>query len=83
MVIDGVNAEILMPIVLKNIDRETRVMTDEHYGYRHVGRWFADHGTGQSGPVRTAPLSGPIRHPRSSTATKARAGIVLSWSTNP
>lgn len=45
MVIGGVNAEILMPIVLKNIDRETRVMTDEHYGYRHVGRWFADHGT--------------------------------------
>ncbi len=45
MVIDGVNAEILMPIVLKNIDRETRVMTDEHYGYRHVGRWFAGHGT--------------------------------------
>jgi hypothetical protein len=44
MVIDGVNAEILMPIVLKNIDRETRVMTDEHYGYRHVGRWFAEHG---------------------------------------
>jgi transposase-like protein len=38
MVIDGVNAEILMPIVLSNIDRETRVMTDEHYGYRHVGQ---------------------------------------------
>jgi transposase-like protein len=45
MVIDGVNAEILMPIVLRNIDRETRVMTDEHNGYRHVSRWFAEHGT--------------------------------------
>jgi hypothetical protein len=45
MVIDGVNAAILMPIVVKNIDRETRIMTDEHYGYRNVRRWFAGHGT--------------------------------------
>jgi ISXO2-like transposase domain len=45
IVIDGVNAEILMPIVLKNIDRETRVMTDEHYGYRHIKHHFAGHGT--------------------------------------
>lgn len=35
-VIDGVN---------RNIDRETRTMTDEHYGHRHVGPRFANHGT--------------------------------------
>jgi len=45
MVIDRVNAETLMPLVLANVSREARVMTDEHYGYRDVGRWFADHGT--------------------------------------
>jgi transposase-like protein len=45
MVIDGVNAEILMPIVLANVAREARVMTDEHYGYRHIKRHFAGHGT--------------------------------------
>jgi len=45
MVIDGVNAETLMPIVLANVAREARVMTDEHYGYRHIKVHFADHGT--------------------------------------
>jgi transposase-like protein len=49
MVIDRVNAETLMPIVLANVAREAKVMTDEHYGYRHVGRWFAAHGTTQHG----------------------------------
>jgi transposase-like protein len=45
MVIDGVNAQILMPIILKNVASEARVMTDEHYGYRYIKRHFADHGT--------------------------------------
>ena len=45
MVIEGVNAEVLMPIVLANIARETRVMTDEHGGYRHLKDHFAGHGT--------------------------------------
>ena len=36
-----------MPIVLANVSREAKVMTDEHYGYRHVGRYFASHGTTQ------------------------------------
>jgi len=45
MVIDAVNAETLMPIVLKNVAREARVMTDEHYGYRHIKAHFAAHGT--------------------------------------
>lgn len=45
MVIDAVNAETLMPIVLANVAREARVMTDEHYGYRHIKAHFAAHGT--------------------------------------
>jgi transposase-like protein len=45
MVIDRVNAETLMPIVLANVAREARVMTDEHYGYRHIKAHFANHGT--------------------------------------
>ena len=49
MVIDRVNAETLIPIVLANVSREAKVMTDEHYGYRHVGRYFASHGTTQHG----------------------------------
>lgn len=49
MVIDRVNAETLMPIVLKNVAREATVMTDEHYGYRHVSRYFAGHGTTRHG----------------------------------
>jgi len=45
MVIDDVKAETLMPIVLANVAREARVMTDEHSGYREAGKFFADHGT--------------------------------------
>jgi transposase-like protein len=44
MVIDNVKTETLMPLVLANVARETRVMTDEHAAYRDVGRWFAGHG---------------------------------------
>jgi len=45
MVIDNVNAETLMPIVLDNVAREARIMTDEHSGYRHIKLHFAGHGT--------------------------------------
>lgn len=45
MVIDDVKAETLMPIVKANVAREARVMTDEHSGYRDVGKFFAAHGT--------------------------------------
>ena len=34
-----------MPIVLANVAREARVMTDEHSGYRDMGKFFASHGT--------------------------------------
>jgi transposase-like protein len=44
MVVDNVNTATLLPIVMANIDRETRVMTDEANAYRHLGRHFAEHG---------------------------------------
>lgn len=49
MVIDNVNASTLMPIVLANVAREARVMTDEHSGYRDMKHYFAAHGTTSHG----------------------------------
>jgi len=49
MVIDNVNATTLIPIVLANVERETRVMTDEHSGYFHIKTHFAAHGTTSHG----------------------------------
>jgi transposase-like protein len=49
MVVDDVKAETLMPIVVANVAREARVMTDEHSGYRHIKSYFADHGTTSHG----------------------------------
>jgi len=49
MVIENVKAETLMPIVLANVAREARVMTDEHSGYRDIGKFFAAHGTTSHG----------------------------------
>lgn len=45
MVVDDVRAETLMPLVIANVAREARLMTDEHSGYREAGKWFAGHGT--------------------------------------
>jgi transposase-like protein len=49
MVIDDVKAETLMPLVIANVEREARIMTDEHSGYRDAGKWFAAHGTTSHG----------------------------------
>jgi transposase-like protein len=49
MVIENVNASTLMPIVLENVAREARVMTDEHSGYRDMHKFFAAHGTTSHG----------------------------------
>lgn len=49
MVVDNVKAETLMPIVLANVAREARIMTDEHSGYRDMKRFFASHGTTSHG----------------------------------
>lgn len=49
MVVDNVKAETLMPIVIANVSREAKIMTDEHSGYRDAGKWFASHGTTSHG----------------------------------
>ena len=49
MVIDDVKAETLMPLVVANVRREARLMTDEHSGYRDAKHYFADHGTTSHG----------------------------------
>ena len=35
---------LIQPIVLANLSREARLMTDESYIYRGIGREFAEHG---------------------------------------
>lgn len=49
MVIDDVKAETLMPLVIANVEREARIMTDEHSGYRDAKHYFAGHGTTSHG----------------------------------
>ncbi|MCT2401718.1 IS1595 family transposase [Novosphingobium mangrovi (ex Huang et al. 2023)] len=49
MVVDNVKAETLMPIVIANVSREARIMTDEHSGYRDAGKFFAGHSTTSHG----------------------------------
>lgn len=49
MVIDNVHANTLMPIVVANVAREARIMTDEHSGYRSIKDHFAGHGTTSHG----------------------------------
>lgn len=44
MVVDDLKATTLLPILQANIDRETRVMTDEAGQYKRLGEHFADHG---------------------------------------
>jgi transposase-like protein len=43
-VVDDVKASTLGPIVLENLAREARLMTDEASAYTVVGREFSDHG---------------------------------------
>jgi transposase-like protein len=42
-VIDRVAHEEIMPIVVENVRKETRIMTDEHPAYRKAGSRFYDH----------------------------------------
>jgi transposase-like protein len=43
--IERTSADSIHPIVLSNISREARLMTDEAKLYRKVGKQFAEHGT--------------------------------------
>ena len=41
---DDVKASTLGPLVLANLSREAKLMTDENYSYTKVGREFSGHG---------------------------------------
>jgi transposase-like protein len=43
MVVEKLNTKVVRKIVLENVDREARLMTDEARHYTKVGREFADH----------------------------------------
>ena len=45
MVIEGVTAAHLMPIINANVARETTIMTDEHWAYRPISALYNAHGT--------------------------------------
>ena len=62
MVIDDVKAETLMPIVLENVARETRIMTDEHSGYRSIKDHFVGHGTTSHGKGQYVDLADRTIH---------------------
>ena len=43
MVVDDLKAKTLVPILQENIDRESRIVTDEAGQYKHLNRDFAEH----------------------------------------
>ncbi len=45
MVVEGVTAAHLMPIIAANVAREATIMTDEHFAYHPIRTMFAGHGT--------------------------------------
>jgi len=49
MVVDNIRPATLAPIILENLDREARLMTDEAGHYLAVGREFAEHGVVRHG----------------------------------
>lgn len=65
MVVDGVNAKTLRPLLLDNAHRLSKLYTDESYAYRDVGRYFyqhdiVNHGHGEygRGEVHTNTIEG-------------------------
>jgi transposase-like protein len=45
----GTSVADIAPIVRANVDRESKLMTDEHASYKEVGSEFAEHGTVEHG----------------------------------
>jgi transposase-like protein len=43
--VDGVRSEDLVPVIERNLARESAMMTDEHRSYREIGREFSSHDT--------------------------------------
>lgn len=65
MVVDDLKAKTLVPILRENIERETRVMTDEAGQYRRLEADFGEHGVVHHGrgeyvrgDIHTNPLEG-------------------------
>jgi len=49
MVVDNIRPATLAPIILENLSREARLMTDEAGHYMRVGKEFAEHGVVRHG----------------------------------
>jgi transposase-like protein len=60
--IDEAKAADIHPIVLNNISREARLMTDEAKMYRKIGREFKEHGTTTHAAKRYVDLSDRTIH---------------------
>ena len=43
-VVDDVKLDTIKPIVLANLAHEAKLMTDDHFIYKIIGRWFDAHG---------------------------------------
>lgn len=43
MVVDGVNSKTLRPLLLENVNRLSKLRTDESHAYRDAGRYFYRH----------------------------------------
>lgn len=63
--VENVHAATVMPIVMKNLDRETRVMTDDAGQYRYMPKLFISHdvirherGEYGRGPIHTNTIEG-------------------------
>lgn len=62
MVIDRVSGNEIMPILLKNIARESSIMTDEHRAYGDVRYYFASHGRTNHGQGQYVDPANPAVH---------------------
>src|SRR3546814_13376060 len=71
----NVRAETLMPIVLANVAREARVMTDEHSGYRDMTLHFAGHGTTSHGAGQYVDLADRTIHSNTAEGRSAERRV--------
>lgn len=62
IVVDDLRAKTIVPILREQIDRESRVMTDEAGYYKAVGREFAEHGVVRHGIGEYVSVTDPTVH---------------------
>ena len=65
VVTEKLNAETLIPIVLANVERESRIMTDEFGGYRPLRDLYVEHGTTSHGRGEYVSRMDPTVHSNS------------------